>query len=215
MNERGYARAMTEPELAAIQELLVDRHGCHAVILYGSRARGAATPESDWDVLGIRERGDAIREARPLGDAWLDAFVLPERDLETLDAGSLRYLGGRVLVDRRGVAAALLARVAAFESKGPPALDATEEAARRAWYPKMLARIARGDVEARYRRAWLLYDALETWFVLRRRWYRGPKESLAWLAAHEPGAHALFARALAPDGQDDDLAALVANVLAC
>ncbi len=203
------------PELQAIEDLLVHRHGCHAVILYGSRSRGTAGSESDWDVVGIRERGDALRDARPLGDAWLDAFVLPERDLETLDAGSLRYLGGRVLVDRRGFAAALLARVAAFEAKGPPALEASEEAARRSWYPKMLARIARDDVEARYRRAWLLYDALETWFVLRRRWYRGPKESLAWLAEHDPAAHALFAQALSPSACDDDLAALVANVLAC
>jgi predicted nucleotidyltransferase len=40
-------------------------YGCHTVILYGSRARGDATAESDYDVLGVRDSGEAIRDARP------------------------------------------------------------------------------------------------------------------------------------------------------
>jgi hypothetical protein len=197
-----------------IVQLLVERHGCHAVVLYGSRARGAAADESDWDVLGIREGGAPVREVRPLGSGWLDAFVEPESTFANIEPSMLRFLGGRVLVDRLSFAHDLLARIASFEAKGPPRPSADEEAARRAWYPKMLARIARGDVEANYRRAWLLYDALETWFTLRGRWYRGPKESLAWLAAHEPASHALFVRALDPGAEHADLVALASDVLA-
>lgn len=198
-------------ELSEIQRLLEGRHRCHAVILYGSRARGTALPGSDWDVVGIRSDGESMREARPFGDGWLDAFIHPEAHFEKLDEGCLRFLNGRILVDQRGFAAGLQARIAAFEKQGPPPL--ADESAMRAWYPKMLARIAPGDVEARYRRAWLLFDALEAWFRLRGRWYRGPKESLAFLLAHEPGAHATFARALDPAATEDDLAALVTCVL--
>ena len=45
--------------------------------------------------------------------------------------------------------------------------------------------VPRDDVEARYRRAMLLVDALEAWFRLRRQFYRGPKQSFAWLKEHE------------------------------
>jgi uncharacterized protein len=200
-------------EVSELQRLLVDRHKCHTVILYGSRVRGGASPGSDWDVVGIRREGASVREARPLGDGWLDAFVHPEAHFEKLDEGSLRFLNGKVLVDQHGFGAALLKRIAAFEKQGPPPLGEGDESAMRAWYPKMLARIARGDVEASYRRAWLLFDSLEAWFRLRRRWYRGPKESLAWLAANEPAVHETFARALDPAATHDDLQALVACVL--
>jgi predicted nucleotidyltransferase len=57
-----------------VQTLAVD-HGCHAVILYGSRARGDFQPASDWDVAGIRETGATapLRVARAFHGAWLDA----------------------------------------------------------------------------------------------------------------------------------------------
>jgi predicted nucleotidyltransferase len=200
-------------EVDEIRRVLVDQHGCHAIILYGSRAHGTVQAGSDWDVLGVRAEGESMREARPFRDGWLDAFVYSEKHFETLDEGSLRFGSGKVLVDLHGFAAKLLARVAAFEKGGPPPMPLGEESVLRAWFPKMLDRVNRGDVEAKYRRAWLLVDSLEGWFRLRGKWYRGPKESLAWLEVHDPGAHAIFARALEPTATYEDLAALVACVL--
>lgn len=199
-------------ELDEILRVMCDQHGCHAVILYGSRARGAAQKGSDWDVVGVRRTGETVRDVRAFADGWLDAFVHPESHFATLDEGTLRFGNGKVLVDREGYAAKLLARIAAFEAAGPQQTDA-DEAVMRAWFPKMLDRVSRGDVEANYRRAWLLVDALEAWFRLRRRWYRGPKESLAWLVEHEPAAFAAFERALAPKATHDDLSAMVSCVL--
>jgi predicted nucleotidyltransferase len=46
-----------EQALAEIVQTLTVDHGCHAVILYGSQARGDFQPTSDWDVAGIREAG--------------------------------------------------------------------------------------------------------------------------------------------------------------
>jgi len=199
--------------LAEIRRVLVDRYGCHTVLLYGSRAHGTPTVGSDWDVLGVREKGETVREVREIGDAWLDAFIHPEAHFDTLDEGALRFHGAKVLVDARGYASKLLVRVAELERRGPPPLRADEESTLRAWFPKMLERIGRDDVEARYRRAWLLVDALEAWFHLRGKFYRGPKQSFAWLKEHEPAVHAAFERALAPGATQDDLTALVSCVL--
>lgn len=198
---------------AEIVRVLCDQHQCHTVILYGSRARNAAQPGSDWDVLGVRRGGETVRDVRQLTDGWLDAFVHPESHFEKLEEGSLRFANGKILVDREGFAGRLLKRIAAFEAAGPKPLRPEDDSTLRAWYPKMLERIARGDTEARYRRAWLLYDALEAYFRLRNRWYRGPKQSLAYLKEHDPFTYSAFDRALAPDASLDDLSDLVRAVL--
>jgi hypothetical protein len=201
---------------AALHELrrhFVEGQGAHTLLLYGSRARGDASQESDWDVVAVRDEGESLREARPFCGAWLDAFVHPAAHFDALDEGSLRFRGGTLLHDARGFGQALLARLDDLERAGPKPLPADEEQVIRVWYPKMLARAARDDVEGRYRRAWLLFDALEAYFKLRNQFYRGPKESLRWLARHAPESHRAFARALAPDASHDDVAALVACVL--
>jgi hypothetical protein len=69
---------------------------------------------------------------------------------------------------------------------------------RRTWARKMLARIARGDIEGDYRRAWLLTALLQDYFELRGLWFAGPKEGLAWLAANDAGAYAAVEAALKP-----------------
>src|SRR5258707_8653048 len=63
----GEVETMNEEQpLADIVQTLTGDHGCHAVILYGSRARGDFQPTSDWDVVGIRETGPTapLRVAR-------------------------------------------------------------------------------------------------------------------------------------------------------
>jgi hypothetical protein len=204
-----------EQALAEIIQTLTVDHGCHAVILYGSRARGDFQPTSDWDVVGIRETGAAapLRVARPFRGAWLDAFVYAEAAFTVIDPELLRLLPARILVDERGFAQTLIERVDALDQKGPPLLPEGEDEMVRVWYAKMLVRIARGDLESRYRRVELLFQALENYFKLRRLWYRGPKAGLPWLARHDPETHTAFARALEPHASLDDLRLLVRRVL--
>jgi predicted nucleotidyltransferase len=64
---------------------LVENHHCHTVILYGSRARGDFNENSDVDVLGIRDSGDAYRIGRPWNGYLLDVFVYAEENLPTPD----------------------------------------------------------------------------------------------------------------------------------
>src|SRR5262249_51219031 len=64
---RAQDAAMNEEQaLAEIVRTLTVDHGCHAVILYGSPARGDFQPTSDWEVAGIRENRPALpRRAAP------------------------------------------------------------------------------------------------------------------------------------------------------
>ena len=204
-----------EQALAEIVHILTIDHGCHAVILYGSRARGDFHPASDWDVASIRETGaiTPLRVARAFHGAWLDAFVYAEDAFAVIDPELLRFLPARILVDQRGVARTLLERIDALDKKGPAPLPASESEMVRVWYAKMLVRIASGDLESKYRRIELLYQALDNYFTLRGLWYRGPKAGLPWLAKHDPETHATFARALDPHASSDDLRALVRRVL--
>jgi predicted nucleotidyltransferase len=204
-----------EQPLAEIVQTLTVDHGCHAVILYGSRVRGDSQPTSDWDVAGIRESGATapLRVARPFHGAWLDAFVYAEVAFTVIDPDLLRFLPARILVDERGFAKTLIERVHALDQEGPPLLPEGEEEMVRVWYAKMFVRVARGDLESKYRRVELLFQALENYFKLRRLWYRGPKAGLPWLARYDPETYTAFARALEPQASLKDLHALVKRVL--
>jgi hypothetical protein len=166
-------------------------------------------------VAGIREVGATapLRVAHAFHGAWLDAFVYAEAAFAVIDRELLRFLPARILVDERGFAKTLLERITTLDHEGPPPLPESEEEMVRVWYAKMLVRIARGDLESRYRQVELLFQALENYFKLRRLWYRGPKAGLPWLAKHDPETHTAFARALEPYASLDDLRRLVQRVL--
>jgi predicted nucleotidyltransferase len=202
----------SDPLLGRFVEMLRRDHGCHTVILYGSRARGDAVPESDYDLLGVREGGESRRDARWVEGVYLDAFVHPESKIEQAGADLLHVRGGVVLCERDAIGARLLARLSAVHAAGPPPLPVDEAAARRVWAQKMVTRVRRGDLEGHYRRAWLLTALLEDYFLLRGLWYSGPKSSLAWLEAHAPETHAAFVAALQPGATLEAIEHLVVTV---
>jgi len=81
------------------------------------------------------------------------------------------------------------------------------------WAHKTLGRLRRDDtVDTAYRRMAFLVQALEDYFALRTRWFRGPKDAFAWLQIHDDAAYGAFEAALKTATDHDALAALVAVV---
>jgi uncharacterized protein len=63
-----------DPILTAVVDELCNQQNCHTVILYGSRAKGTHTANSDYDILAVREIGETTRDARLWNGAYLDIF---------------------------------------------------------------------------------------------------------------------------------------------
>ena len=174
---------------------VMEEHQCHTVVIYGSWARGDATPASDVDLLCVRETGAMVRDARVVDAVYLDAFVYPESALDSLDPSFLRILGGVVVRERDGVGSKLLARLREMHDRGPPPMPDDQRLALVTWSQKMLDRFRASDgVEINYRRMYLVVRALEDYFGLRNAWYEGEKEAFAWLRQHDPSTYNLFER---------------------
>jgi ribosomal-protein-alanine N-acetyltransferase len=197
------------PLLPKIVEDLRRHDRCHTAILYGSRARGDATPTSDYDILGVRAEGPIERDARLWSGVYLDLFFYPEKKLLEPDESMLHLLDGRVLFEKDNLGTRFLERLQAIFAAGPKALPPDEVNSRRVWAWKMLERARIGDSEGHFRRHWLLEALLEDFFRLRNKWYRGPKESFRYLKAEESIAFEAFEAALKPSASLEDIENLV------
>lgn len=195
--------------LERICEELVSLHRVHTILLYGSRADGTATDDSDFDIAAFGPVADASRIARKEGAAYLDIWVYPEASLAQPTEESLRLRGSKILMQREGSATAYLAKVEAIYRRGPERLSSNEIEARGVWAHKMLARLERADPEGNYRRVWLLQALLEDYFHRRGLWFEGPKKALRWLQAADAPAYEAYCQALEPGASNQTIAQLV------
>jgi hypothetical protein len=202
--------------LDALVEELRGRHGCHTVILYGSRARGEHRPGSDYDVVGLRDYGPSERDARPWRDGHLDAWIFAVFDPATVTTLPRRLEGARVLLDRGSHGADMVVNAQKMLARPRPPPAEAEVSLHRNWFEKMLQRVRRAppdDAEAGYRQVWLLTELLPRYFQLRGQWYLGPRRAFETLAEHDPEARRAFDAALRPGAGLPELEALVACVL--
>lgn len=198
-----------DPKLALLVDEICTKHDCHTVILYGSRARGEENAASDYDVAGIRDTGDAVRDARPWQGAYLDAFIYPLARIVEPDRSLLHMRRGIVLREKGAVGRRFLARLQDLYALGPELMAADEAEARYQWLYKTLERARVDDANGNYRRAWLLVGALEDFFSLRGEWYGGPKEGLRTLQQHHPELYAAYEKALLPGASFEEIAHMV------
>ena len=193
---------------------LREKHACHTVVLYGSRARGDFTSASDYDVLGIRDGGEVLRDARPWEGSYLDAFIYPAHLLAEPPEQLLDLRQGRILLERGSVARDLLAKLRERFAKGPTLLRADEFEAIRVWHDKAIERIRLGGLQGDFRRLELVARLLEDYFLMRGEWYLGPKASFQHLEKNDPGLLALFRASLASGASIAEIEALKTKVSA-
>ena len=168
-----------------------------AIIVYGSFADGTSNLFSDFDALLVTADGERRHDDRFVEFTQLDVFVHPLSDFqgEYDPAEYARIYGGQILLDRDGMAAALLERVTQWvdsrAKKTQEELDFNVS-----WCEKMLRRAERTDAEGCFRRHWLLVESLEIYTELRGWPYLGPKKALAQLEKKDRAVFALYEKAL-------------------
>ncbi|HCX3367491.1 nucleotidyltransferase domain-containing protein [Fluoribacter dumoffii] len=183
--------------LQFIVDELISLHHCHTIILYGSRARGDFTVTSDYDVAGIREKGDKQRIARfdEAHQVYHGIFVYPENAFDSISDEHLCMSDGIVVVEKAYFGTELLKKLSAFLIL-PKSLPPDEITARRVWYQKMLARAYTRDLEGKYRHIWSIFTILEDYFVFKELRYQGPKKAFKYLETHDPETLSLFDEAI-------------------
>ena len=168
-----------------------------AIIVYGSFADGTQNLFSDFDALLITESGPRRHDDRFVDCTQLDVFVYPLSDFQgdyDLEEFTQVY-GGQILLDRNGVAAALLERVQKYVD-GKARKTREELRLNVSWCEKMLRRAERTDAEGSYRRHLLLVESLEIYTELRAWPYLGPKKALRQMEKKDKSAYALYEKAL-------------------
>lgn len=83
----------------------------------------------------------------------------------------------------------------------------------RVWGQRMLGRIRKASVEARYRHVAFLSDLSPVYYQLRRKWYFGPHMELLALEKDDPVVWKAFAAALQPDASNEAIVELVRVVI--
>jgi len=192
--------------------MLVSKYKCHTVLLYGSHARGDATPMSDYDVMGVVGSGRQKRIAKKENGKYLDVFIFPASDLKKVNENHLYMADARILFQRTNWGTKFLAKLRSVQKQPHKALSEDEIQARRVWAHKMFDRIQVNDLEAKYRKVWLCTALLSDYFEIRKQRYLGSKASFAWLKKHDPVTHRLFEGVLTHLNDKKSLKKLVVRV---
>lgn len=190
------------------------KFNCHTIILYGSRARGTEiTDSSDYDILAIRETGENIREANEFEGKFIDAWIYSESIIDETDSSLVRIKDGLIIKQKKMFGNKLLKKIKEILQAGPSPIPKWEAALIVSWLQKMLKRSQLSDIEGNFRRHWLLFDCLESYFKLRSLWYFGPKEGLKWLKTHDKKVYLSFEKALEMHASLEDIQNLVGEII--
>ncbi len=182
---------MKEIALKAIEHL-TEKHNPEFIILYGSLVRGDFTEESDIDVACFCKDPAVSKDVRIFQGKKLDCWIYPISAIEPNNKEFIRFVGGKVLLDKNGTGKQFVDNVTRFFETGPEPMkdDAKEHLIE--WSKNMLLRANSNSIEARYRRTWLPCSLLEIYFELRDQWYLGSKQSFAWLKQNDVSTYRLF-----------------------
>ena len=182
--------------LNSIVSELVEKYDCHTVFLYGSRARGLQTPTSDYDVTGIRKKGETIRIAKKQDGFYWDVFVYPEAELKTLGEDSFSWKGAKKIYAENEYGKKLLNRIKKLLKEPYKKQPQYQIDVLKVWASKQLERCSKNDIQGLFRRVEFLNALIDHYFMIRQKRFLGPKAGFAWLEEHDPLTFKYIKRAL-------------------
>lgn len=208
-----HASNINDDYLSKILNEMAQKHGCHTVILYGSRSTGDFDTGSDYDIIAIRETGEIEKDSRLFEGVYLDAFIYPEGPINEPDSFLIRIKNGIVLKQKDHQGDELLKHVNDIYIKGPQKTPQWEKKEILAWFPKMLDRAKRADIEGNYRKHWLLTESLNAYFRLHDLWYLGSKKAFLWLKFNDPKVYQAFDAAMRLDAGCSTIELLLSQII--
>jgi mannose-6-phosphate isomerase-like protein (cupin superfamily) len=105
-----------------ISEML-EKHNCHSIILYGSRADNSHNEQSDIDIVCFTENSDSYTDCRLRDGIFLDAWIYPESYISNLEH-FLKLINGKVLIQKDKFGEDLLEKVKELFERGSEKLSA-------------------------------------------------------------------------------------------
>jgi len=203
---------MNNPDLKILVSELREKHDCHTIILYGSRANNTENENSDLDLACFKSDGVTVTDARIWNGFFLDAWIHPEAETKEIK-NFLKLLDGKVLWQVENFGADLLKQVHECFSRGPEKLPENERQQRIIWCEKTFKRSQKNDPEGNFRRIWLAHDLLNLYFELRGFWYLGSKRSFIWLKENDFTMFKLFEKLYSPGGSEKYLEETMKKVI--
>lgn len=182
--------------LESIIHELKNKHRCHTIVLYGSRARGLTTPTSDYDVFGVRRNGAKTRIAKKQSGYYWDVFIYSEKDLRKLSDDHLSWKDARVLHGDGQYGRRLLSRIQKLVKRPHKPEPQYQINLLKVWAQKEMDRCRVNDIQGLYRRAEFHNALIEHYFVVRKQRFWGPKAAFAWLEENDPMTFRLLERSL-------------------
>lgn len=186
---------LKDPIMRTAVAWLVTHKNCHTVLLFGSHARGDATKNSDYDLVGIKSNGPHERIGKKKNGAFLDIHIFNTAHLRRLD-NSYQFLADAILVHSQSrYGQNLIKRLRALIQTKPKRPTKQEQQFEILWIEKMLERAAAADLEGYYRRYWLLHELPAIYFKHRGLLYQGSKQAFRWLEQNDIATHQAFIKA--------------------
>lgn len=193
-------------------DYLIKKYNPHTLILYGSRARGDFSVTSDIDIACFCDEIPATKEALLFHEVYLDAWIYPLSYMSSVSDDALRFSESLLVLDKHGYGARYLAAVQERLKLGPEKLSQSDREHLIHWINKMLGRVRYDDPGGNYRKAWLQFELLETYFKLRGLWFLGDKKSFAYLKENDKEGYQLFVASYGDLQNYDNLKRLAAYV---
>jgi len=180
-----------------ILEHIISAYNPLCVLVYGSFADGTNGEHSDFDCMIITGSKTTSHDASVVGDVQLDLFIHTMDEVNRIDNYDdfVQIHDAIIVKDVDGIAEKLKLAVQSHIVDNSVKSEGEKEHLR-AWLKKMLTRAEANDTEGRYRHHLALIEGLEIYFVLRDRYYFGPKKAISALAREDKEAYELFDKAM-------------------